>query len=65
MLYANDGLVSSPEKLGFIMRSLDMKPTMLELKDYFEKHKKGIKSKLILLKICKISLKNYTNSLLA
>lgn len=47
MLYANDGLVSSPEKLGFIMRSLNMKPTLNELKSYYESHKKGTLSSFI------------------
>lgn len=51
MLYANDGLVSSPEKLGFIMRSLNMKPTLNELKSYYESHKKGISLAHLLLVI--------------
>jgi Ca2+-binding EF-hand superfamily protein len=39
-LYATDGFVSTPEKLGFIMRSLDIKPTIVELTKYFQKYKK-------------------------
>ena len=39
-LYAPEGHVTSPDKLGFIMRSLNIKPTLSELKAYFIKHKK-------------------------
>jgi Ca2+-binding EF-hand superfamily protein len=39
-LYAPEGAVTSAEKLGFIMRSLNIKPTIDELKTYFAKHKK-------------------------
>ena len=39
-LYAPEGFVTSHEKLGFIMRSLNIKPTLVELKNYFEKYQK-------------------------
>ncbi|CAF1106412.1 unnamed protein product [Brachionus calyciflorus] len=39
-LYAKEGFVTSAEKLGYIMRSLNLKPTKTELSNYFNKYKK-------------------------
>ena len=39
-MYATEGTVTSAQKLGFIMRSLNIKPTILELSQYYEKYKK-------------------------
>ncbi|CAF4466268.1 unnamed protein product [Rotaria socialis] len=39
-LFAPQGYVDTPDKLCFIMRSLSMAPTLVELKRYFTKYKK-------------------------
>jgi Ca2+-binding EF-hand superfamily protein len=39
-LYAPENFVENPDKLGFIMRSLNIKPTLTELKEYFVKYGK-------------------------
>ena len=39
-LYATEGVVTTPQKLGFIMRSLNMKPTAKELSTYYNNFKK-------------------------
>ncbi|CAF0775753.1 unnamed protein product [Didymodactylos carnosus] len=39
-LFAPQGYVDTPDKLSFIMRSLKMAPTIVELKRYFHKYKK-------------------------
>jgi calmodulin len=38
--YAKEGHVTNGENLGFIMRSLGMSPTLIELKNYYETHKR-------------------------
>ncbi len=46
-LYAKEGYVGAVDKLGFIMRSLGMAPTINELKGYYNSHKKeGILHKI-------------------
>lgn len=38
--YAKEGYVANSEKLGFIMRSLGLSPTLVELKNYYQTHKR-------------------------